>query len=99
MQVQLPQIEQILISSIMNLAYELPHNSSNELRLRIIRNYKKLQKSQVWVEREPSFQPPFQKLNFDYSSKKHAKIDVKFLLLYPILPDFFIFFQMFSPRL
>ena len=39
-----------MISIIANLAYELPHELSNDLRLWILGNKEMLEKSQIWVE-------------------------------------------------
>ena len=55
-----------------SLVYELPHELSNNLRLRILGNKEILEKSQnlggdIWVE------SPFQKLNFGNSSGKIRK--------------------------
>ena len=54
--------------------YKLPYELSNNLRL-TIRTYswEILEKSQIWVEAQPSTQSPFQKLNFDNSNQKVRK--------------------------
>ena len=55
-----------MISSIANLAYELPHELLNDLGLEIFGNKKKLGKSQ-------DLGGDFQKLNFGNSSQKRCK--------------------------
>ena len=49
-----PQVKRNAISSIANLAYDLPHELPNDLRLRILRNKKILGKCQIWVETCPN---------------------------------------------
>ena len=39
-----------LISSMVNYVYELPHESPNDLRIRILVNCEILEKSQIWVD-------------------------------------------------
>ena len=95
-----PQVKLYVISSITTSEYELPHELPNDLRLRVLENYKILGKYQLWVETLPSAQSTFQKLNFVNSSRKHAKVHTKKLFLFhPILLDFSTLFQTFFPRL
>ena len=61
-----------MISSIVNLVYELPHELPN-LRLKKLGNTEILRKSQIWVETYPSAHSPFHKLNFGNSSLKTRK--------------------------
>ena len=42
-----PQVKGNLISSLANLAFELPHELPNNLKLRILENQEILQKSQI----------------------------------------------------
>ena len=51
----------------------LPHESPNELRLKILGNQKILEKSQLLVETYPGAQSPLQKLNFGNISQKTRK--------------------------
>ena len=53
-----------MISSIANLAYELRHELPNDLKIRILGNEEKLEKSQIRVETQPSAQSPFKNLDF-----------------------------------
>ena len=41
--------------------HELPHKLLNNLRFRTLENKELFEKSQNWVEAEPSLQSPFQK--------------------------------------
>ena len=50
-QIRLTQVKRNVISSIANLVYELPHELSNDLTLRILGNEEILGKSQIWVEK------------------------------------------------
>ena len=67
------KVKRNMISSIANVAYELPHELPNKLRPRILGNKEILRKSQLWVETWPSAQSPFQELNFGISSQKTRK--------------------------
>ena len=69
-----PQVKQHLVSSITNLVHDFPHRLPNDLRLSILENYEILEKCQVWVERSPSIQSCFQKLNFHNDKQKTRKI-------------------------
>ena len=44
------QVKRNLLSCITNLTYELPHGLPSDLRLRILGNWKILEKSQIWME-------------------------------------------------
>ena len=45
-----PQVKRHLISSVINLAQELLHKLPNDLTIRILSNWKMLEKYQIWVE-------------------------------------------------
>ena len=62
-----------MLSSIANLVYKLPHDMTNDVRLRVLDNKEILEKSKIWVETLSSAQSPFQKLNFGNSSQKTRK--------------------------
>ena len=68
-----PQINRKLMSSIANLAYKLPHELLNNLRLRILGNEKMIEKSQSWDDTQPGAQPPFKNLDFANSKQKTSK--------------------------
>ena len=68
------QVKRQFISSITNLVDELPHNLSNDLRLRIFKNQEILEKCLMWVETQLSAQLSFKKLNVDNSCQKTRKI-------------------------
>ena len=63
---------------------------------RELRNIKKTR--QIWVETQPCFQSS-KNLTLSIAVKKRAKLDNKFLKYCSILLNFFIFFQIFWPRL
>ena len=44
------QVKRNVISSIVNLLYELSHDLPNDVRLEILGNKEILGKSQIWVE-------------------------------------------------
>ena len=77
----------------------MPHELPNDLRLGILGNEEILRKSQICVKKSPSAQSPSQKLNFDNSSQKHTKVDIKLFLSCPILMDSSMLFQIFCPGL
>ena len=62
-----------MLSSIAKLAYELPHESPNDLRIRISGNKETLGTSQIWVEtaQRPVSLPEI--LNLGNSSPKAGK--------------------------
>ena len=62
-----------MISSIANLVYELPHDSPNNLRPRILRNKEILGEYQIRVKTQANAKSSFQKLNFSNSSQKTRK--------------------------
>ena len=93
----LPQVKGNLIFSIANLVYELPHELPNDLRFRILGNWKILEKFQIWVDTQPSAQSPFK--NLQIAVKKNAKTDTKLLFSCPVLLDYSILFQIFCLRL
>ena len=78
-----PQVKVNLISSLANLAFELPHELPNNLKLRILENQEILQKSQIWVE--------IKKLEVT----RYAKIDTKLFFCCLVLLDLSILFQIF----
>ena len=86
-----PQVKRYLISSITNLVHELPYELPNDLRLRILGNQEILEKSQMWVETQPSAQSSFQKLNVDNSCQKGRKIRY---CLFEVLSNFTVFLQL-----
>ena len=63
---------------------------------RELRNIKKTR--QIWVETQPCFQSS-KNLTLSIAVKKRAKLDNKFSKYCSILLNFFIFFQIFWPRL
>ena len=90
-----------MIYSITNFVYELPHELSNDLRLDLCKLLKKsqlLDKSQIWVETEPS--------NLFFSRNQSLaipgkigipKVGTKHFLPFRILLDFSVLFQIFYP--
>ena len=79
-----PQVKRNFIPSIANLVHELPHEYSNDLRLRILGNYEILEKSQLWVGTKPSAQSLFEKSDFGNSSRKSC---IKGYQTFPFLPS------------
>ena len=69
-QIRLTQVKQNVISSLANLLYDLSHELSNELRLRILGNQEIAGACEIWVEIQPSAQCLFQKLNFGNTNQK-----------------------------
>ena len=82
-----PQIKRYLISSIMNLAHELPHELPNDLSLRILENQEILEKCQMWVQTQPNVQSSFQKLNVENSCQKTHKTRY---YIFEVLPNFIV---------
>ena len=89
------------MSSIVNLVYELLHELPKDLRFRFLGSQELSEKSQIWMETEPSTQSPFNKLALVVAvkKKKHAKIDTNFFFSCPVLRDFSILFQIMFPGL
>ena len=85
-----PQVKRYLLSSISNLVHELPHELPNVLKLRILGNYKILEKCQIRMETQPSAQSSFQKLNVDNSCKRTRKIRY---YIVKVLSNFTAFFE------
>ena len=80
-----PQVNWYLISSISNLVHELSHELLYDFRLRILGNYKILEKCQIRVETQPSAPSSFQKWNVDNSCKRTRKIRY---YIVKVLPNF-----------
>ena len=78
------QVKRYLISSITNLAHELPHELPSDLRLRILRFQEILEKCQMQVQTQPNAQSSFQKLNVDNSCQKIRKIRY---YIFEVLPN------------
>ena len=72
-----PQVKANQISSVKKLINKLSYEPPNDFRLKILRNQEILEKSQIWVESQPSVQFPFHKLKSGNSSKKIAKVNIK----------------------
>ena len=53
--------------------YELPHDFTNDIRLRILKNYEISGKCLNFIERYPSVLPSSQNENFGYSYQKALK--------------------------
>ena len=68
-----PQVKRNVISSIANLVYQLPHDSPNDLRPRILGNKEILGEYQIRVKTHANAQSSFRKLNFSNSSQKARK--------------------------
>ena len=61
-----------------NLVSKLPQELPSHLRLKVLENQEISEKSQIWTERQPSAQYPFQKFKFgDSSQKVHTKIGIQ----------------------
>ena len=86
-----------LISSIINLVYELPHQLLNDLRLESLGNQELIENFQIWVETYRSAQSPFQKVTFGNINQKVRKSSIKVFQSYPILLDFL--FEIYCPGL
>ena len=71
-----PQLKWYIKSSTKNIAYELPLECPNDLRLRILGNQEIMEKFQKWVEAELSTQSTFQ-----WSKITQKQISNKFLIL------------------
>ena len=65
-----PQVEQCAITTYKHGIYELPHELSNDLRLRISGNQEIPRKFENLIERQPSAHSPCQNENFVNTSKK-----------------------------
>ena len=81
------------------MLYESPHQIPSALSHRILENWEILEKSQMWVEMEPSVQSSSQKLNFCNTSQKIHKSRYQSIVVCPILLNFFTLLQIFCPRL
>ena len=90
-----PQVKRYLISSITNLAQELPHELPNDLGLRILQNQEILEKCQMWVQTQPNAQSSFQKLNDDNSCQKTCRIRY---YIFEVLLNFIVFLY-FEPNI
>ena len=77
-----------MLSSIANIVHKLPHESPNNLRLRILGNKQTLGKSQIWDDKQSSAQSPFQKLNYGNSSLKTPKSRYQTFLELSSFPGF-----------
>ena len=87
-----------MISSLANLAYELPYKLPNYLRHIILGNKKILAKSRIWVKTKLSAQSPFQKLNFGNSSQKTRKKIYQTFLFQSSFTGFLYFLPNILPR-
>ena len=84
-----------MLSSIANIVYELPHELSNDLRLRFLGNKETLWKFKFgWRH---SLVPSLLSrcLTLEIAVKKHAKLHIKLFFASPVLLDFYILFQIF----
>ena len=72
------------------------HELRNHLRLRILGTQETSEKSQIWVETQPSAQYSLQKSNFDNGSQK---ANIKVFQSLSILLGFFTLLQIFYPGL
>ena len=72
------------------MVHKLSHELLNDFRLRILGNYKILEKCQIRVEMQPSVQSSFQKLNVDNSCKRTRKIRY---YIVKVLSNFTAFFE------
>ena len=71
-----PQLKWYIKSSTKNIAYELPLECPNDLRLRILGNQEIMEKFQKWGEAELSTQSTFQ-----WSKITQKQISNEFLIL------------------
>ena len=81
------QVERILISSTVNLVYELPHELPNNLTLQKIMKYQK------------NISLSSRNQTLEIAVKTHTKFDTKLFFSCPVLLDFSILFQIFCPGL
>ena len=99
MQIQIATSQTILDMWHNNFATRVASQVAEQLEnedYRELRNIKKTR--QIWVETQPCFQSS-KNLTLSIAVKKRAKLDNKFLKYCSILLNFFIFFQIFWPRL
>ena len=90
-----PQVKWYMKSSTKDIAYELPYELPNDLRLRILGSSEIVEKTQKWVVADPTTQSPFRKKNFGTSDQKLHKNKYQNFLSCPVLLDFLTF----CPRL
>ena len=69
-----PQLKWYFVLRITNLVHKRTRELPNDLRLRILGNFKIVEKSQIWVETQLSCQSSFHKLNVGNSCQKPRKI-------------------------
>ena len=65
------------MSCIKNIVYELSHEFSNNLRIRIFRNQEMLREGQNWVEIEPITSLPSRTKNFVITVKIYVEVVIK----------------------
>ena len=92
-------VKRNFISSIANLVYELPHELSKNLRLRILGNQGILEKSQVLVKTKPSAQSLFFGLFSGNSNRKSPKNGYQTFPLLSNITGFLYFVPNFCPGL
>ena len=86
-----------MISSRVNLIYELTYELPNDLRLRKSGNINKNSNLGGDIAQCQVSLPEIKLCQ--YQQKKHAKVDIKLFLTYPVLLDFSALFQIFCPVL
>ena len=68
------KVKWYFVLRIASLVHKLPRELPNDLRLRILGNFKIVEKSQIWVETQLSCQSSFHKLNVGNGCQKQRKI-------------------------
>lgn len=92
----LPQIKQELISSILKLGHEFPREFQNKIRPRVLGKKQVTEKSQNWVETDPSSQPAFTNKTLIMGAKTYAEVDINVFWPCQILLDVFTYCIIFS---
>ena len=87
-----------MISSIANLVYNLPHESPNDLRLRILRNKEVLGQSQIWVETSP-WAVSLLEIKLGNNSQKLRKSRYQTFLFLSSFPGFLYFVPNILPKI
>ena len=87
-----------MISSIANLVYKLPHESPNDLRLRILRNKEVLGQSQIWVETSP-WAVSLLEIKLGNNSQKLRKSRYQTFLFLSSFPGFLYFVPNILPKI
>ena len=87
-----------MISSIANLVYKLPHESPNDLRLRILGNKEVLGQSQIWVETSP-WAVSLLEIKLGNNSQKLRKSRYQTFLFLSSFPGFLYFVPNILPKI